>query len=150
MLLATMIVLPVVLALAGVLLLVGWRLHLVPRRGLGTGYLLVSFAAYGLFYLAIRADSLVLRPARLQKSYLGATVAGPFSLTRLEEGGFQDPYSEWRYALSPSDAARLQNRCMRDRPVTAGTCQLYSGMDERWFAEVRLERNMLVMMDGLH
>ena len=103
---------------------------------------MVSFALIGL---------MILTPARLQKEYHGTAVGTPITLRDFRHRGFQDPASEWRYALSGEEAALLSKKCVATVPAQdPGRCLLFHGMDERWFAEVSLEGNTLYMIDGLH
>lgn len=143
---------PVMLAVAGLGLLIARKLGIVPG-GLGAfvGYLLILCASYGMLYVGIAVDMLAVTPARLQTRYLGQAVAGPSSLAHFDQWGFQDPGAEWRYRLSPGQADALRSRCQRSEGSRGGrTCLLYSGMDDRWFAQVTLEGNQLRMTDGLH
>lgn len=150
--LATMLLAPVVAACSVVLWWIARMLRVIPvgRAGI-IGFLLLFCSAHGALYLWTTADLLVSTPARLQRTYLGETVAGPLSLVRFDQQGFQDPSSEWRYRLPAAKVDALRGRC---RWLEGGpgprTCRLYSGMDERWFADVTLEGDTLRMIDGLH
>ena len=128
------------------------KLRLVPR-GVGSipGYFLIICCGYGLFYLVADIDAFVIRPARFQQVNLGEQVAWPTSLVGLEAGGFQDPYMEWRYRLSPTQANALRPRCTtRLRGDGSRVCMLFSAMDERRLAEVTLEGNEFRILDALH
>jgi len=143
---------PPMLLVAGLLLLLARRLGIVPGGfGAVPGFLLLFCGGYGLLYLGITADMLAVAPARLQTRYIGDAIAGPFSLVYFERGGFQDPYSVWRYRLPARQAAALRRRCQwEELPDGRRLCRLYRDMDERWFAEVILEGDELRMIDGLH
>ena len=149
---ATILLLPV--ALVGGLLLVRlaiWVKVVPGGSGAWVGYFLIICAGYGFLYLGFTIQRLILTPAVLQQRYLGESVAGPLSLVRYEQGGFQDPYQQWDYALSDAQVERLRPRCSLDQSFLGpGTCLLYSGRDERWSASVALEGNLLKIDDGLH
>ena len=91
---------------------------------------------------------LVYDPARFQEEYLGRAYGTPLSLRSFQQSGFQDPHSEWRYALSSKDVASLSKRCL-PRPGDSQRCFLFSGSNDRWIAEVELEGNELRVSEGL-
>lgn len=149
---STILLSPIALVGALALLWLARKLNLVPRKGGAVvGYLLILFAGYGVLYLGVTVQSLVVTPARLQQDYLGARVAGPLALVGFEAGGFQDPYQIWRYSLSDAQAESLRERCSWNEFARGErTCTLYSAMTDRWAAGVTLEWNELVIEDGLH
>lgn len=111
---------------------------------------LVGCSLLGLAFLYLTPDTLIITPAIFQKDYLGARYAAPWQLRRAEiMPAMMDPWSDYRYALAPADAAILRRRC---RPQSApGTCVLFFDIDDSWFAEVTLsETNELRIVDGLH
>jgi hypothetical protein len=148
MFLASIILAPLVLVLAVPALALATKLRLVPAgpRAIG-GYALLACSGFGLLFIASAADLLAIWPARLQEQYLGARYGSPLNLSRFEQSGFQDPGSEWRYRLSEEDAAQLARQCKREGETV---CILYSGQDERWYAEVTLQGRELTMLDALH
>ena len=151
MVLASIFLAPIILLAALPLQWISWRAGSSPG-GVGgfVSYLLIVCSGYALLYVGTTAQMLVWEPARLQAEYIGKAVAGPTSLIFFRQSGFQDPASEWRYRLSPAQSAELRRRC-RDRGAAAAgpACSLFSGQDERWFADVELEGNELRMIDGL-
>ena len=142
---------PVILCGAIAVWAIALRLRLTPAGVPGViSFALTVCMAYGAFFLVVSADMLILRPARLQKAYLGEVYGDPLSLRFFDQSGFQDPNSEWRYALSAEDAAALSKRC---KPAAANGqfdgCTLFSGMDHRWVASVTLRGRELTVSDGL-
>jgi hypothetical protein len=127
------------------------RLRLTPAGVPGfVSYALIGCMSYGVFYLYVTVDTLIYRPARLQRDYVGEVYGTPLSLRSFEQWGFQDPNSEWRYALSPEDLAFLSKRCKsRYRAGNVERCVLFSDGDERWIASVELEGSELRISDGL-
>ena len=122
--------------------------HGVPGM---VSFALIGCALYAALFFYATAELMILTPARLQKEYLGTAVGTPISLRDFRHWGFQDPASEWRYALSGEEAALLSKKCVATVPAQdPGRCLLFHGMDERWFAEVSLEGSTLYMIDGLH
>jgi hypothetical protein len=148
--LATIFLFPFALAGAALLLLVCRKLDLVPRNAIATSYLLLLCLLFGLFYLGTSVDTLVVRPARLQKEYLGERIAGPLALVRYEAGGFQDPYRIWDYRLTARQKDALAPRCQWQQiPNWHRICSLYSANDERSFASVTLDGDRLRLHEGL-
>lgn len=143
-----------IIFLIGAVLFVGCRsLNLVPSGGKGVlGYLLIVCSGFGLLYLYVTVDQLVLRPARFQEQYLGARVAGPLSLVAFEAGGFQDPYAIWRYSLPQEQVQALHPHCRRWVTLSDADrrCTLFSARNERWDAVVELRGNEFYIEDGLH
>ena len=153
MFLVTLIFAPLAIIGAGLLYGVARSLGAIPGgRGPGiVGALLCLCSGYGALYLYATVDQLVAMPERLQRQYLGDEVVGPTQLVGYEAGGFQDPYQIWRYSLSQVQTAALLPRCRWNGGSDGrGVCTLFSGMDGRWAASVTLDRDELVMVDGLH
>jgi hypothetical protein len=149
--LATLFVFPLMVPAAAAFLFLARKWGFVPATVGWVAFLLFLFLGYGLLYLVVALNSLLVTPDRLQKQYLGQRVAGPLALVRHEAGGFQDPYQVWHYRLTPAQRAALAPRCQWDRGFgRSPVCYLFSGMDERWTATVSLEGDHLVIFDGLH
>ncbi len=150
--LTSIILAPLVVLIAAALFFVVRKLGCVPKgwRGLPS-YALIGCGCYALLYLASSMQVMIVEPAALQKKYLGQAYGGPLELRRFEHWGFQDPGSMWVYALPPQALADLRQRCRPGKTaLDRHRCHLYSGSDERWFADVYLEGGKLHMVDGLH
>jgi len=145
---ASIVLLLPILAVAGlVFLLLRW-LRFVPRGRVGIpAYGLIALGGYALVFLASAYQMLVSDPAMLQKKYLGQAYGTPLTLRSYEHTGFQDPMDASTYALAPEVAARLRQRCLPGFH-DPGQCHLFSDADDRRFASVWLEGNMLQMRDG--
>ena len=152
LILPTIFLAPVMCVIGGLVFLVARWIGFVPREGKGTlGGLLIILSGYGLLYLGMTVDRLIVTPARLQQQYLGAHVAGPFALIGFEAGGFQDPYTIWRYRLSQDQVAALRPRCRWwDDLRGHRSCTLYSFSDERRDTSVLLDNDELSIEDGFH
>lgn len=148
MLFASIVLLLPILAVAGlVFLLLRW-LRFVPRGRAGIpAYGLIALGGYALVFLLSAYQMLVSDPAMLQKKYLGQAYGTPLTLRSYAHTGFQDPMDAWTYALAPEVAARLRRRCLPDFHDT-DQCHLLSDADDRRFASVWLEGDMLQMRDG--
>jgi hypothetical protein len=110
---------------------------------------LIFSSFYALLSLYVVIDAFIVTPARLQRRYVGYVYGSPVSLIGYESGGFQDPYQIWRYRIDAATASSLRQRCRKDVSDGAGRCVLFSEQDDRWFASVTLDRDVLEVQDGL-
>ena len=141
--LASFLLTPIILVAAGALILIAFSLRLFPSNWPKLiSCLLTVCCCYGLAWLLVTGEALVLHPARLQQAFLGRQVGSPLALRQFEREGFMDPAYEWRYVLSASEVEQLRPRCRRDRWVQVD-CILYSANDNRVIKTVWLEGNEL-------
>lgn len=144
---ASIVLAPIVLLVAAALFaLLQWTRFAPSGLPALLDYALTVCACYALLYLYQTVQLLIVEPAYFQKKYIGEVVAGPIALTFFEQSGFQDPASEWRYRLAPSQSAELRKRCKGPQGTV---CILYDEQDQRWFANVSIQGNELRMIDGL-
>lgn len=147
LLIPSMLLLPFIAAGAAVAYLALARLRLTPASVPGLiSYALIGCMGYGALFLYVTVDLVVLAPWRLQEQGLGRAYGTPFSLRYFDQSGFQDPGSDWRYALSPQDAASLSSRC---RSSYKERSSLFSEGDDRRYAFIELEGNTLFVAKGL-
>lgn len=152
MLFASILLFPLVALAAGAAYYIAAKLRLLPAGVPGIlSYALIGCAGYGLLFLYSSFEMLVSAPAQFQEKHLGKSYGTPLTLRHYVQSGFQDPASEWSYALSDADAAELRRRCKAPVGSDRGDgCVVFSAMDERWLGEVLLRGNELYMMDALH
>ena len=111
---------------------------------------LLTCLGLGGLIIGVAVDSLILKPARLQREFLGAQIASPMELRSYSESGFQDPMKQWFYELSRDKVESLKPRCTPDRHAgRPDVCALYSESDERWFVSISLEGDQLRIDEGL-
>ena len=150
--LAILILSPFVLLGSALLLMLSKTLKLIPSgMSFPLAYAIIVALLMGGILSASMAEALFIKPARLQRHYLGNLYGSPLSLRHYFQGGFQDPWQEWSYDLTTNQAAQLKKECSADyirQSLTA--CTLYSEMDDRWFVEFSLDGRQLSIKEGLH
>ena len=147
-------ILPMSLFLSAVLMIPARHFRLVPSGvSAWIPFPLLALLLAGAVGSVLVLERLAVRPIQLHQQYLGRSYASPLRLRYFEEGGFQDPYEIWKHDLTQSEAAELRGRCKRYQvpPLwRTNGCSLYGEMDERWYIDIALEGEVLVVNEGLH